>query len=108
MSYDISLEANLGGAEPARVGDLDWNYTYNIQPMTERAGLKSLHDLNGKKAKDAAAILEFVLNNMDEDAEGYRALNPANGWGDYDGFTAALRELLAAFYAAPEATVRVC
>lgn len=108
MSYDIWLEADLGGPETVTVGSLDWNYTYNVQPMTAKAGLRSLNDLDGTAAEDAAARIANVIAAMEADPAGYRALNPENGWGSYDTFLPALRELYAAFRDAPRAKVRVC
>jgi hypothetical protein len=98
MSYDITTEPDSG---------LDWNYTYNVQPMTAAAGLHSLTRLDGMKARDAAGVLDSVLRNFDGDPETYRALNPKNGWGDFDGFRLRLGDLYAHLLKVPDAVVRV-
>lgn len=107
MSYDISLVVDVGGPDPLRVGDLDWNYTYNIQPMLALAGIPSLTDFDGKTAEACIPQLTEAIRAMESYPPKYRALNPPNGWGDYDGFLPCLRELLTAFEAAPKATVDV-
>ena len=33
MSYDVHLEADLGGEEPVNLGILDANCTWNVFPM---------------------------------------------------------------------------
>lgn len=98
MSYDIYTEPP---------GELDWNYTYNIQPMTARAGLHSLTELDGMLCLEAYPIVQNVIRRMEAEPEGYRALNPSNGWGDYDGFLARLRDLAAGLARTPSAVVRV-
>lgn len=52
MSYDVHLEIDVGGDEPARVGSLDVNYTWNVYPMFAAAGAAppSPNDWDGKPA----------------------------------------------------------
>lgn len=98
MSYDITTEPDTG---------LDWNYTYNVQPMTARAGLPSLNRLDGVPAVVAALALDRVIDRMASDPVMYREMNPANGWGDYDGFLGRLMSLAEHLRDNPEVTVRV-
>lgn len=108
MSYDIWTEAEQpDGEEDERVGSLDWNYTYNVQPMTAKAGLRSLNMLDGVPAPVAVLALEMVIDRMAAAPDEYRKLNPANGWGDYDGFLKRLVELRDHLLLVPKATVRV-
>jgi hypothetical protein len=109
MSYDIWLEADLGGTGAISVGTLDWNYTSNCarmwrQAMPETDGLAGMH---GMLAGDAAKVLRNGITHMTADPGAYRAMNPENGWGDYDSQLFALRELLGAFDAAPRAKVAI-
>lgn len=106
MSYDVWMEHDFGNGF-VRVGAVDWNYTYNISPMTHRAGLGSINDLNGLRADDAADRITKCIAAMEANPDVYRALNPENGWGDYDGFLAHLKSLRDGLQTAPEATVRV-
>jgi hypothetical protein len=106
VSYDISLS-------PYRMGDttvrpvLDWNYTYNIRPMTEKAGLRSLTDLHNLLASEALPIIASVIEAMEADPEDFRALNPANGWGDYDTLLERLHDLRDELATHPAAIVSV-
>ena len=108
MSHDISLVHDFGAGE-IEVGNLDWNYTRNVSPMWRLAmphtdGLNGLH---GKLAGDAAIVLEDGIAAMESDPDAYRALNPPNGWGDFDSQLERLKVLLGEFRKAPDATVRV-
>lgn len=109
MSYDIWLEADLGGEERARVGDLDWNYTSNCAPMWGKAmpDTKGLREFHGMKAGDALVHLERGIAAMEAAPDEYRELNPPNGWGDFDSQLAALKELAVAFREAPAAYVAI-
>lgn len=103
MSYDITVE----GEQPDDLDYLDWNYTYNVQPMTALAGLPSLTMLDGVPAPVAVLALDAVLDRFNGAPEIYRALNPANGWGDFDGFRERLEALRDHLQRVPKATVRV-
>lgn len=108
MSYDIWTEAEQpDGEEDERVGSLGWNYTWNVQPMTAKAGLPSLNMLDGVPAPVAALALDMVINRMADAPSEYRKLNPANGWGDYDRFLERLVVLRDHLLLVPKATVRV-
>jgi hypothetical protein len=98
MSYDITTEPDTG---------LDWNYTYNVQPMTARAGLPSLNTLDGVPAVVAALVIDRIIDRMASDPVTYCAMNPGNGWGDYDGFLGRLLALSEHLHGYPDATVRV-
>lgn len=106
MSYDIWLEVDMGGSEPATLGMLDWNYTSNCASMWNLAGA-NLGEFEGKRAGDCAVALQEALAVMEANPETFRKMNPSNGWGNYETLLPRLRELLVAFLRAPEATVRV-
>jgi hypothetical protein len=109
VSYDIWLEADLGGPEPAKVGNLHWNYTSNVAPMWREAMPASdgLAGLDGMTCSDAAGHLEAGIARMEADPDAYRAMNPANGWGDFDSQLERLRGLLAECRAYPQAKVAI-
>ena len=109
MSYDIWLEVDLGGEEPARIDDLDWNYTSNCAPMWRKAmpdtdGLAGMH---GMPAGQAAEHLRNGIAAMEADPAAFRVLNPENKWGDFDGQLEQLKELLAACARNPKAVLAV-
>jgi len=99
MSYDIWL---TGDPEPP----LDWNYTSNCSQMWCAAGA-DLRKFHGKIASECEPILRSAIDNMIETPARYIAMNPPNGWGDYDSLLDALSELLFALVDHPKAIVNV-
>jgi len=63
-------------------------HTYNLSPMWRKAlpFIESTRDLDGKKCADILTALDVGLLDATKNANAYRALNPDNGWGDYEGF----------------------
>jgi hypothetical protein len=89
MGWDFSM-----GAAVAADGGLvslegyEANYTFNVSPMfyaalTEVEG--GIRGLNGKTGEVAGLLLERAIERMRAEPERYRAMNPVNGWGNYDG-----------------------
>lgn len=99
MSYDVSIVAGCCGAH-------GHNITSNLRPMFNEADLH-LPDLHGKRAGRAVAEIASALREMARDPERFRAHNPENGWGDYDGALAFLAELAADCATHPEGEVHV-
>lgn len=107
MSWSIWLEADLGGPEPAEVWDRGLSPTYNLAPMLAEAGLQ-IRGLDGIQAATAAEPLGMVIQRLEADPERFKALNPSNGWGDYDGLLhKVLKPLFEACVMYPKAIVRV-
>lgn len=92
MSYDIYLRVDAGGPEPV---EAYWrNYTSNCSGMWDMAspvtdGLRGLH---GMTADDAARHLTEMIRKMCRNPEPYRAMQPDNGWGDFDSQLDMLQE----------------
>jgi hypothetical protein len=107
MSYDMRLVIDTGGEYPACVTGDYRNPTYNLAPMFQRALGCPLRDLDGMTGAQAAPIVATGLERMRVDKAGHEALNPPNGWGDYDGAVETLEWLHGACLAHPKATVRV-
>lgn len=93
----------------------DWNYTYNCTEMVCDAAARALGPgpwaqrmLGGieGRAGDYAPTLRATLAALEADPARYRAMDPVNGWGSYDGLVTQLRELLAALDRWPDARVR--
>jgi len=116
MSYDISLETTPVEDEchhcdgTGRVTTSDeltwWNYTSNCASMWRKAGA-NLAEFHGKTASECAPALAAAIEAMKSDPATYRAMNPSNGWGDYDSLLEELKKLLRDFEEHPEAIVRV-
>lgn len=104
MSYDVWLEAELGGDEPVTWGN--WNYTSNCGPMWRAAGA-DLAEFHGKNADECAEVLRRAIAEMRANPAKYRAMDPSNGWGSYDSLVPALEELRLQFLKAPHARVVV-
>lgn len=85
MSWDVDIIINTG-IEDSSVEECG-NYTYNVSPMYYNSfnleeGLRGLHQMG---CEDAIKHLNIAINKMESDPEKYRAMNPKNGWGDYEG-----------------------
>ena len=99
-----------------------WNYTHNTNRMIA-AALKDQADidtppcggslgeiigpawwdaLEGASAKKGRKYLKKIIKALEADPEKYRAMNPENGWGDYDRLLVVLREMRDASVAHPD------
>lgn len=82
MSYTLTMIRN--GQESTDEADR-CNLTYNLKPMLDEAGFVGFYRLgNNLPAIAFGHIVLAALDHMAQKPERYRALNPANGWGDYD------------------------
>jgi hypothetical protein len=87
MSWGI----DLNDSEEGLVEIVD-GHTYNLTPMWREAGVfeESSSDLDGMLAADLGVrAAQGLLRAVTQPAR-FRALNPANGWGDFDGFVQIL------------------
>jgi len=117
MSWDAALEAvtqcpHCGGAL-GRLGGGDWNYTHNTNRMIAAAyeavsgeqteqcggplgpmiGAAWWERLDGASGEHGAAYLSQIITGLEADPARFRAMNPENGWGDYDRLLGVLREM---------------
>lgn len=118
MSWDVSLQADLGGEFPVQVTELDVNYTHNTNSMFRAAlvatghweplGIETLYDLDGiSPGSLAPALRDCVLwLDTDEGIEACAPLAPDNGWGSREGLILFLSEIHDACLEAPKASVR--
>jgi hypothetical protein len=106
MSLDLWLTIDAGGDEPAEVGDLNWNYTHNVNPMWRLLfGGQSLGQyLEGKTCAETKDCLALAVRTMRAFPEVFKPLNPENGWGDYDGALVALERVAEAAAKYPKAS----
>lgn len=89
MSWDIGIE--LCGY---KFQDKEWNYTHNCNDMMRAAGVDWVYTLDGLKVKDTIPQFEMMLENLKADPERYIAMNPPNGWGDYNSLVAIWEEII--------------
>lgn len=105
MSWDADLIDDRGH------NDGSWSYTHNCNGMANAV----IHDdyeqqsvfaevfrplreswwkrLDGMSGPEGAAYLDGIVRGLELDPERFRALNPENGWGDYDSFVKVLVEM---------------
>ena len=104
MSYDVYIVIDTGAAEPVEVF---WrNYTSNCGPMWRHAGA-DLQDFNGAPCTEAVGPLAEAVKRMEADPDTYRAMNPANGWGDYESCLEFMRDIATACAEHTKASMRV-
>jgi len=117
MSADIWLEDAEGNAlvfgedetipmrASAKVFGNAFNLTYNLTPMLRIAGMDPWRDFIGLPASVAGQRWAKVLDALSADPAMYKAMNPANGWGDYDGAVKVLTALVEACADYPDAKI---
>lgn len=49
--------------------------------------------LNGMSGPAGAAYLDTIVRGLEADPDRFRAMNPENGWGDYEGVLKVLTEM---------------
>lgn len=68
------------------------NMTSNVAPMWRLAGA-DLKELRGRTAREMRVILADAIRIMLIHPEKFKALNPENGWGDYESCVKYLVDL---------------
>lgn len=109
MSWWIGMEIDAGGENPIPMLH-DVNCTYNLSDMFREA-LPDLKDgmwgLNNLSGSEAEPHLSKAIKDMDENPDKYKAMNPKNGWGDFDGALEVLVQILSWCQQAPRGTISV-
>jgi len=87
------------------------NITHNLNRMASEAGIyKHLwrpDEIGIEKAEQLIEPLSVGLALLESDPERFKAFNPSNGWGTYEGLVSFVREYLSACERYPDATVSV-
>lgn len=110
MSYDVYLSTTVdtGAVEPLTITVEEiGNYTFNVGGMWRKALGHSLLELNGQAAGDALPRLREAVAVMESNPDEYRAMNPANGWGSYEGALEFLTRLRDRCQEHPKTTIVV-
>lgn len=104
----LTMDFDAGGPAPYHATLADLNITHNVIPMWRLAGVvDALYESHGTLAGEHLDVLQAGVLRMKTDPAAYRGLNPANGWGNYEGALRFLEEWLAACEAHPKATIGV-
>ena len=105
MSLDVYLIAN----RPSEI--FSGNITHNLGEMAVAAGIYEAlwrpDELGITTAHQLIKPLRYGLARLRGDPEKFKAHNPENGWGSYDGLMRLVVEYLAACEESPDATVKV-
>lgn len=108
MSYSIYLEIDTGGPGAATVHEVG-NYTSNVTPMWYKALGFPLKELQGKPASECIELLERAIDHTQDptNRDEYLALNPKNGWGNFDGAVEFLKRFLEGCRLHPKTTIYI-
>lgn len=89
MSLDVSISAKR------EMIIYDTNITYNLADMYYKCidKEKGFKKLDGMNCKEALPIINNAIQDMLNNADEYRKLNPKNGWGSYEGLLSRLQEM---------------
>jgi hypothetical protein len=87
MSWTLYINTKDSDGAPTYLTPVD-GMTYNLTPMWSKAipFLDVTRDFDGKKCSDILEDLKIGLNDILDNSDEYRKLEPDNGWGDFDGF----------------------
>jgi hypothetical protein len=84
------------------------NATHNLSKMWIEAGVyDALYESHGKTASEIRGSVADGLSLMRKEPNRFKALNPPNGWGSYEGAIEFLESLLIGCDATPKAVIRV-
>ena len=103
MSWDVSLHKKKLMDDQIEVG----NYTYNVSPMYTKAMDITISELNGKICNEVIPILRKGILEMEGSPAMYKAMNPKNGWGDYEGALGFLKDIYNKCLANPKYKIEV-
>lgn len=113
MSLDVYLECHKCNPCADHGAHELWsaNITHNLGPMAEAAGIYSElwrpEEIGIDKAAQLVLPLRAGLTRLVAEPSRYRAHNPPNGWGDYEGMVRFVRDYIEACGEHPDARVRV-
>jgi hypothetical protein len=100
------MEIDVGAGNTSVVSD--WREpTYNLYEMFKAALGRPIKDLEGMTGAEAEPILVGAVTAMIADPPKFKALNPPNGWGDYEGGKSTLEWMLEASRFAPLARWKI-
>jgi len=109
LDFELYVECNSGGKELIHHSIIDLNITHNLNSMAGSAGIYDClwrhEESDISKASDLIGPLTEGVDRLEADPEKFIAMNPANGWGTYDGLVSFAKELLEAATDNPDALI---
>lgn len=107
MSFSVRLTVKVSSNPHVEAFTVfERNYTSNVFPMMREAGIVwgEYHEMS---AAQVAPDLHGCIDTMESYPDTYRALNPENGWGDYEDCLDFLKDVEVACWMYDKATVHV-
>lgn len=108
MSLDVSLTKILPPTPTEIYTD---NITHNLNTMAGEAGIYEHlwrpDEIGITKAGELIEPLKVGLALLKSDPERFKAFNPKNGWGTYDGLVGFVVDYLAACEKDPDADIEI-
>lgn len=102
MSADLWIESPACEACGRQFDGAELNVTYNLSKMLREAGFEGWRWCVDRSAQEVGKHMLAVLDGMRADEDRWRAMNPANGWGNYDAcLQSAMRTFAYECLAAP-------
>lgn len=105
----MSLDVYLTATRPVDV--YKRNITHNLNKMADEAGIyKHLwrpEEIEVTKAEQLIEPLAAGLALLQSHPDRFKAFNPSNGWGSYEGLVYFVQEYLEACRENPDADIRV-
>lgn len=103
----MSLDVQLSVPKPTSV--YENNMTHNLNKMADAAGIYEAlwrpGEIGITKASQLIEPLTAGLERLRADPEKFKAYNPSNGWGTYEGLVDFVTSYLAACKEYPDADV---
>lgn len=108
MSYDIWMEIDTGGKEPASLTDTI-NPTYNLGPIFRHAlsDSRGLYAFDKSLGRTCTNLIMTGLQRLHDEIDECRKLEPDNGWGSVQDAVTTLRSIKRWCEENPLATLRV-
>ena len=108
---ELYPDANIEELEITSYQVYSGNITHNLNKMADAAGIyKELwrpDEIGITEAHELIWPLREGLHRLKMSPDTYRAFDPENGWGDYEGLVSFVSNYLDACYQYPEAKVSV-
>ena len=104
MSYDVYLGTPRCPTCGSYSSEVEiGNYTSNVSGMWTDALGRHLKDLEAMEPAEAIALLDAAVEKLNDPAnyDKYKAMEPPNGWGDYQGAVEYLTRILTQWRAHP-------
>jgi microcompartment protein CcmK/EutM len=118
VSWDACLYIDVAG-EKLLVGE--WNYTHNCNQMMASAledvgaeledhwlighmGKSWFKALNGRSGAVGAEVLKIIRDAFAKEPDRFRAMDPPNGWGNFNSVRWIIADMLAASRRFPSGT----